>query len=75
VIKIKKAHSSEEVEQRSVYNQIFQEVRKKKFNAILTWGTRQIKQKRQGLGIGGRPHESKFLHEIPTYPNHQPGFI
>jgi DNA invertase Pin-like site-specific DNA recombinase len=68
VVEIKReAHSSKEVGQRPVYNQMLQEVREKKFNAILTWAPDRLSRNAGDLGSVVDLMDQKLLLEIRTY--------
>jgi site-specific DNA recombinase len=46
IVEIKReSHSSKEVGQRPIYNEMIEEIRQSRFNGILTWGPRQISEK------------------------------
>ena len=51
VVEIKReAHSSKEVGQRPVFNQMLEEIRQSKYNAILTWAPDRLSRNAGDLG-------------------------
>ena len=68
IIEIKhEAHSSKEVGQRPIFNQMIAEVREGKFNAILTWAPDRLSRNAGDLGSIVDLIDQKLLHEIRTY--------
>lgn len=68
VVEIKReSHSSKEVGQRPIYNQMLQDVRSQKFNAILTWAPDRLSRNAGDLGSVVDLMDQKLLHEIRTY--------
>lgn len=68
VVEIKReAHSSKEVGQRPIYNQMLEDIRAKKFNAILTWAPDRLSRNAGDLGSVVDLLDQKLLHEIRTY--------
>ena len=68
VVEIKReSHSSKEVGQRPVYNQMLEEVRSKKFNAILTWAPDRLSRNAGDLGSIVDLMDQGKLIEIKTY--------
>src|SRR3989344_577245 len=63
----REAHSSKEVGQRPVYNQMLAEVREGKFNAILTWAPDRLSRNAGDLGSVVDLMDQKLLIEIRTY--------
>lgn len=68
IVEIKReAHSSKEVGQRPVYNQLLTEIREGKFNAILTWAPDRLSRNAGDLGAVVDLLDQKRLIEIRTY--------
>ncbi len=68
IVEIKReSHSSKEVGQRPVFNQMIAEVRESKFNAILTWAPDRLSRNAGDLGSVVDLIDQKLLHEIRTY--------
>lgn len=68
VVEIKReAHSSKEVGQRPVYNQMLAEVRAKKYDAILTWAPDRLSRNAGDLGSVVDLMDQGLLREIRTY--------
>lgn len=68
VVEIKReSHSSKEVGQRAVYNQLLAEIREGKFNAILTWAPDRLSRNAGDLGAVVDLMDQKKLLEIHTY--------
>lgn len=63
----RESHSSKEVGQRVVYNQLLQEIREGKFNAILTWAPDRLSRNAGDLGAVVDLMDQKKLIEIRTY--------
>ncbi len=63
----RESHSSKEVGQRAVYNQLLQEIREGKFNAILTWAPDRLSRNAGDLGAVVDLMDQKKLVEIRTY--------
>lgn len=68
IIEIKReAHSSKEVGQRPVYNELLAEIRQGKFNGILTWAPDRLSRNAGDLGAVVDLMDQKLLVEIRTY--------
>lgn len=68
IVEIKReAHSSKEVGQRPVYNELMAEIRQGKFNGILTWAPDRLSRNAGDLGSVVDLMDQKLLHEIRTY--------
>ena len=68
IVEIKReSHSSKEVGQRPVYNQMLGDIRAKKFNAILTWAPDRLSRNAGDLGSVVDLMDQKHLIEIRTY--------
>jgi len=68
VVEIKReSHSSKEVGQRAVFNQMLNEVREGKYNAILTWAPDRLSRNAGDLGSVVDLIDQKLLLEIRTY--------
>jgi len=68
VIDIKReAHSSKEVGQRAVFNQMLSEIREKKYNGILTWAPDRLSRNAGDLGSVVDLMDQKLILEIRTY--------
>lgn len=68
VVDIKReAHSSKEVGQRPVYNELLEEIRQGKYNGILTWAPDRLSRNAGDLGSVVDLMDKKLLHEIRTY--------
>jgi len=68
VVDIKReAHSSKEVGQRAVFNQMLSEVREKKYNGILTWAPDRLSRNAGDLGSIVDLMDQKLLLDIRTY--------
>ena len=63
----REAHSSKEVGQRAVYNQMLAEIREKKYNGILTWAPDRLSRNAGDLGSVVDLMDQKLLVEIRTY--------
>ena len=63
----REAHSSKEVGQRAVYNQMLTEIRDKKYNGILTWAPDRLSRNAGDLGSIVDLMDQKLLVEIRTY--------
>ncbi len=63
----REAHSSKEVGQRAVYNQMLAEIRDKKYNGILTWAPDRLSRNAGDLGSIVDLMDQKLLVEIRTY--------
>lgn len=63
----REAHSSKEVGQRPVFNQMLAEIRDSKFNAILTWAPDRLSRNAGDLGSVVDLMDQKQLIEIRTY--------
>ena len=68
IVEIKReAHSSKEVGQRPVYNELIAEIKRGKFNGILTWAPDRLSRNAGDLGSVVDLMDQKLLHEIRTY--------
>ena len=68
IVEIKReAHSSKEVGQRPVYNELLSEIRLGKFNGILTWAPDRLSRNAGDLGSVVDLMDQGLLHEIRTY--------
>ena len=68
VVEIKReAHSSKEVGQRPVYNELITEIRQGKFNGILTWAPDRLSRNAGDLGAVVDLMDQGLLREIRTY--------
>jgi len=68
VIDIKReAHSSKEVGQREIFNQMLVEIKEGKYNAILTWAPDRLSRNAGDLGSLVDLMDKKVLLEIRTY--------
>ena len=68
IVEIKReSHSSKEVGQRPVYNELITEIRQGKFNGILTWAPDRLSRNAGDLGSVVDLMDQKLLHEIRTY--------
>lgn len=68
IVEVKReSHSSKEVGQRPVFNQMLTEVREGKFNSILTWAPDRLSRNAGDLGSVVDLIDQKLLLEIRTY--------
>ncbi len=68
IVEIKReSHSSKEVGQRPVYNELLAEIRQQKFNGILTWAPDRLSRNAGDLGAVVDLMDQKLLVEIRTY--------
>ena len=68
VVEMKReSHSAKETGQRPIFNEIIDEIRKEKFNGILTWAPDRISRNAGDLGKIVDLMDSGKLHEIRTY--------
>lgn len=68
IVEIKReSHSSKEVGQRPVYNELIAEIKQGKFNGILTWAPDRLSRNAGDLGAVVDLMDQKLLHEIRTY--------
>jgi site-specific DNA recombinase len=68
IVDIKReSHSSKEVGQREVFNQMLAEIREGKYNAILTWAPDRLSRNAGDLGSIVDLIDQKLLLEIRTY--------
>ena len=68
IIEIKReSHSSKEVGQRPVYNELLADIRQGKFNGILTWAPDRLSRNAGDLGAVVDLMDQKLLVEIRTY--------
>lgn len=68
IIEIKReAHSSKEVGQRPVYNELIAEIKQGKFNGILTWAPDRLSRNAGDLGAVVDLMDQGILKEIRTY--------
>ena len=63
----RESHSSKEVGQRPVYNELISEIRQGKFNGILTWAPDRLSRNAGDLGSAVDLMDQGLLHEIRTY--------
>jgi DNA invertase Pin-like site-specific DNA recombinase len=63
----RESHSAKETGQRPVFNEIVDEIRVKKYNAILTWAPDRISRNAGDLGKIVDLMDAGLLHEIRTY--------
>lgn len=63
----REAHSSKEVGQREIFNQMIIEIRQGKYNAILTWAPDRLSRNAGDLGSIVDLMDQKLLLEIKTY--------
>lgn len=67
IVDIKReSHSSKEVGQRPVYNELLEEIRQGKYNGILTWAPDRLSRNAGDLGSVVDLMDKKLLHEIRT---------
>src|SRR4030042_1426734 len=68
IVEIKReSHSSKEVGQREIFNQMISEIRQGKYNAILTWAPDRLSRNAGDLGSIVDLIDQKLLLEIRTY--------
>lgn len=68
IVDIKReAHSSKEVGQRAVFNQMIAEIREGKYNAVLTWAPDRLSRNAGDLGSVVDLMDQKLLIEIRTH--------
>ncbi|MCC6520844.1 recombinase family protein [Candidatus Nomurabacteria bacterium] len=68
IVEIKReSHSSKEVGQRPIYNELLSEIRQGKFNAILTWAPDRLSRNAGDLGAVVDMMDQKLLIEIRTF--------
>jgi site-specific DNA recombinase len=68
IVEIKReSHSSKEVGQRPVYNELINEIRQGKFNGILTWAPDRLSRNAGDLGAVVDLMDQQLLHEIRTF--------
>jgi len=68
VVEIKReAHSAKDTGQRPVFNQMLNEIREGKFNAIITWAPDRLSRNAGDLGALVDLMDQKILQEIRTY--------
>jgi site-specific DNA recombinase len=63
----REAHSSKEVGQRAIFNQMIAEIREKKYNGILTWAPDRLSRNAGDLGSVVDLMDQGLLVEIRTY--------
>lgn len=63
----RESHSSKEVGQRPVFNQLLKEIREGKYNGILTWAPDRLSRNAGDLGSVVDLMDQKLLVEIRTY--------
>lgn len=63
----RESHSSKEVGQRPIFNQLLTEIREGKYNAILTWAPDRLSRNAGDLGSIVDLMDQKLLIEIRTY--------
>ncbi|MDD4136054.1 MAG: recombinase family protein [Candidatus Shapirobacteria bacterium] len=68
IVEIKReSHSSKEVGQRAVFNEMIKEIREAKYNGILTWAPDRLSRNAGDLGSIVDLMDQKLLIEIRTY--------
>ncbi|MCF7815755.1 MAG: recombinase family protein [Candidatus Pacebacteria bacterium] len=68
IVEIKReSHSSKEVGQRPIYNELIAEIKQGKFNGILTWAPGRLSRNAGDLGAVVDLMDQQLLHEIRTY--------
>jgi site-specific DNA recombinase len=68
IVEIKReSHSSKEVGQRPIYNELIAQIKQGKFNGILTWAPDRLSRNAGDLGAVVDLMDQKLLHEIRTY--------
>ncbi|MFA5169124.1 MAG: recombinase family protein [Candidatus Paceibacterota bacterium] len=68
IVEIKReSHSSKEVGQREIFNQMIKEIREAKYNGILTWAPDRLSRNAGDLGSIVDLMDQKLLVEIRTY--------
>jgi site-specific DNA recombinase len=68
IVEVKReSHSSKEVGQRPVYNELISEIRQGKFNGILTWAPDRLSRNAGDLGAVVDLMDQQLLHEIRTF--------
>ena len=71
VVEIKReSHSAKDTGQRPIFNEIIEEIREGKFNAILTWAPDRISRNAGDLGRIVDLMDQKLLIEIRTFGQH-----
>jgi len=71
VVEIKReSHSAKDTGQRPIFNEIIEEIRQGKFNAILTWAPDRISRNAGDLGRIVDLMDQKLLIEIRTFGQH-----
>lgn len=63
----RESHSSKEVGQRPIYNEMINEIKQGKFTGILTWAPDRLSRNAGDLGAVVDLMDQKLLHEIRTY--------
>jgi DNA invertase Pin-like site-specific DNA recombinase len=63
----RESHSSKEVGQRPIYNEMISEIKQGKFTGILTWAPDRLSRNAGDLGAVVDLMDQKLLHEIRTY--------
>ncbi len=68
VVEIKReSHSSKDVGQRPIYNEMLAEIKQGKFSGILTWAPDRLSRNAGDLGAVVDLMDQKLLHDIRTY--------
>ena len=68
IVEVKReSHSSKDVGQRPIYNELLSEIRQGKFNAILTWAPDRLSRNAGDLGAVVDLMDQKLLIEIRTF--------
>jgi len=68
IVEVKReSHSSKEVGQREIFNQMIKEIRERKYNGILTWAPDRLSRNAGDLGSIVDLMDQKLLIEIRTY--------
>ncbi len=63
----RESHSSKDVGQRPIYNEMISEIKQGKFNGILTWAPDRLSRNAGDLGAVVDLMDQKLLHDIRTY--------
>jgi len=68
IVEVKReSHSSKEVGQRAIFNEMIKEIREAKYNGILTWAPDRLSRNAGDLGSIVDLMDQKLLVEIRTY--------
>lgn len=66
----REAHSAKDSGQRPVFKEILEDIRRQRFNGILTWAPDRLSRNAGDLGSLVDLMDQKLLHEIKTYGQH-----